>query len=218
MKLQTSNPVLIEYSTWDNFKDSEAFVTEIVWTPWTLSFHKVWKEHISREILELYHMTQSEIAKIDIPEIKLDKTYYYSSVSNFLKKKNPPLQLDINHDWYPFNRIQLSVLSLPIDQISQASDRHTKQEHMISQPTYVSGYCMNAYLGWFRNKHLKEIVIEHLQTTIRQWWFEPERYFDEKNFLITDLVDKTLYIVCTDLGQKILNFLSLNRESNYIYE
>lgn len=161
-------------------------------------------------------MTQSEIAKIDIPEIKLDKTYYYSSVSNFLKKKNPPLQLDINHDWYPFNRIQLSVVSLPIDQISQASDRHTKQEHMISQPTYVSGDCMDAYLGSWYNKDLKEKIVQILQNEVGYSWFELEEWFNYKNCLITDLVDRTLYIVCTDIWNNVSELLLTNSSSSWL--
>ena len=60
-----------EISTGAKFCDSEAFVTEEIAHPGIISFHKVWRDHISKTLLEPYHAAHHFLASKEIPSLDI---------------------------------------------------------------------------------------------------------------------------------------------------
>lgn len=64
-----------EYSTGSRFCDSEAFGTEELGNPGVIAFHKVWRDHITKTLLEPYHAVHHVLSQKTIPLLEICGKY-----------------------------------------------------------------------------------------------------------------------------------------------
>ena len=177
-----------EYSTGANFRDSEAFVLEEVSNPGIIAFHKVWRDHISKTLLEPYHAAHHFLASKEIPSLDISWTFDGYLYDEFVR--------------WNYDHIQLSVLDLDPTDIWSACAIDTRKEYIVTNPLYIDGACMFTYL---QPVETRLAVIQHIKNFCAQYWIYIESR-DSQNFLITKLENWVLYITCTDIASDVRQF------------
>jgi hypothetical protein len=195
-----------EYSTWSNFRDSEAFGTEELGNPGVIAFHKVRRDHISKTLLEPYHAAHHMLSKEKIP--LLDIVGRYKGSFDF-QEQYALEGSEYPEEWLPFHAIQLHILDLDPDDISTACNIQTRKESVVTNPQYVDGDCMRIYLKFLSKEYNYSDIIDRIMDHMREFCYQYGLYipwFDSQNFLITKLEDWILHITCTDLASDIRDF------------
>lgn len=192
----------IESSTGDNFRDSTAYITEKLWA-WEPPIHlyKIWKDHISQEILQTYHSLHHLLSQDPIP--LLDISWQYDASPIFREDH------DIYHDEpLNFSKIQIHILDLDPNYIGQASHIETKTTWLVTNPLYVEW----DYLWYIKDKNkIIPIIFDHLESFCISHNVEISKKFDIENFLVTKITDDgVLHITCTDLWSDVVSFVKLN--------
>ena len=177
-----------EISTGAKFCDSEAFVTEEIAHPGIISFHKVWRDHISKTLLEPYHAAHHFLASKEIPSLDISWTFDGYLHDEFVK--------------WNYDHVQLSVLDLDPTDIWSACAIDTCKEYIVTNPPYIDGACMFTYI---QPVEIRLAVIQHIKSFSAQHWIYIESR-DSQNFLITKLENWILYITCTDIASDVGQF------------
>lgn len=191
-----------EHSTGDNFSDSVAYGTEELGNPWIIHFYKQYREHISLEMLRMYHHLHHYFSMISIPD----------------------LSVSINYEWTQYNRISFSVLDLDPTAIYTASDRETGKQHWITQPKYIDTMDSEEHL------FLQSIILSSQQELRSSIWSHLWNFFHRNGIYLRTRIDVTnnikfvdiqwdcIYAVITDMWSYIQEFCidNIERANNTI--
>lgn len=179
-----------EHSTGDNFMDSVAYGTEELGNPWVIHFYKQYRDHISLEMLRMYHAIHHHFNMITIPD----------------------LPISLEYEWVKYNRIAFSILDLDPEAIYTASDKKTSKQHWITQPQYID--CMDSDIHIFlqgiilsRQEELRSNIWSHLWN----FFYRHGIYFRSRidvcnNIQLTHIAWDCIYAVITDIWSDIEEF------------
>lgn len=191
-----------EHSTGDNFADSTAYGTEEVGNPGVTHFYKQYKNHISLEMLHLYHHIH----------------HYFSD------KNIPDLTVALEYAWKKYTRIAFSIIDLDPSAIYTASDKETGRQHWITQPQYIES--IDSEEGLFLQNTILSIQ-EELRGDI---WSHLWNFFHRNGIYLRSRIDVTnnikfvdiqwdcIYAVITDIWSYMQEFCidNIERANNTI--
>lgn len=172
-----------EYSTGESFSDSIAFEYKELEKNNVINFHKQWKSHRSKEMIQMY-------------------TYIHHYLS---KKEIPKLDISCEYEGQICKWVQLYILDLDPQNISIASNMKDKKQYYITQPRYIE------WNGLFLSLYDCEKIFDHLQNYLYTEGIYVDAW-DSDNFRITGVKDNYIQIMVTDLAGILSDFCVFNLE------
>lgn len=176
-----------EHSTWDNFKDSVAYAYEKLGDPWVIHLYKQYRNHISKQILEVYHQIQTQLSE----------------------EKIPPIHMPITYKWEEYKGFSIEILSLDPEKIYEACDIQTRNEHIITNLPYIDWD--ELAILYIDSDILNKVCYHIVHNFLIPNWLYIEG-FDKENFKILWPKEWYIHIVITDIWSHIKRLCEDNRE------
>ena len=188
------------YNIWD---------IELDWwdTDIDLIKNKNWKKNIFKKY---YTKTLDKVK--DNPTFTLEDIKKYHKIQNNTKLFSNKIILNqsIILLWNKINKIIIEILQLDEKNILKASDIKTKQKVIITNPKYIEWTTFNEYLKnleYQKTKEIKKLIIDNIDSNklsypINSWWFMLSQ-ISTFNIKVTKIENWTIYLMITDIAQKI---------------
>ncbi len=179
---------------------------ELDW--WDSDIDEIENQNWSKNIFKKYHTKSIN----DNPSFTIEDIKKYHKTQNETKliENEIVLQNQITLLWNKINKIVISILKLDENEIYLASDIKTQEEIIITNPTYIEWKGFNEYLKYIectKATKIKEILINNIKSDklyypINSWSFLLSQ-ISTFNIKVLKIENKTMYLIITDLAQKI---------------
>ena len=182
---------------------------ELDW--WDTDIDIIKNTNWSINIYKKYYTKSLERVK-DNPIFSIDDIKKYHKIQNSTKLRENIISFpeSVTLLWNKINVFVVNILKLDEDNILEASDIKTKQNVIITNPPYIEWNTFNEYLKnleYQKTKEIKQILVDNIISDKLSyplnWWNFHLSQISTFNIKVTKIENWTMYLLITDIAQKI---------------